>query len=147
MFGVNNKDIQVKSMTTFWCLYYYFLWTYFTPFLMFLLLTLNRQMFAGTLTKGNEIFTWYLLYHARKTHLHDRIIFIRVKKQSAHYSAFTFTWNSSSLTGRHILGLLLMRHSCYLNWIQTAEILCCSRTIPMKTLKFSRTHYHILQKT
>ena len=39
---VKNENIRTTSMTSFWC-FYYWLWTYFIPFLVFLLLsTLNK---------------------------------------------------------------------------------------------------------
>ena len=44
MFQVNNKGIKTTSMTSFWCLYFE-LWIYFSHFLVFLLLNLNKQMF------------------------------------------------------------------------------------------------------
>ena len=42
---VNNIGTKTKLLTSFWCLYCW-LWTYFTPFLVLLLLTLNRWMFS-----------------------------------------------------------------------------------------------------
>ena len=46
MFKINNKDTRTTSQMSFWCLYCQ-LWTYLTPFLVFLLLTLNMQLPAG----------------------------------------------------------------------------------------------------